>query len=32
MVERVRPEPLRARARQLVTARLPEGARLVEAA
>jgi Fe-S cluster assembly protein SufD len=32
MVELVRPEPLRARARLLVAARLPAGARLVEAA
>ncbi len=32
MVELLRPEPLRARARQLVTSRLPDGARLVEAA
>jgi Fe-S cluster assembly protein SufD len=32
MVELVRPEPLRARARQLVASRLPDGARLVEAA
>ena len=32
MVELLRPEPLRARARSLVTSRLPDGARLVEAA
>jgi Fe-S cluster assembly protein SufD len=32
MVELLRPEPLRARARSLVAARLPAGARLVEAA
>ncbi|HET9554444.1 MAG TPA: Fe-S cluster assembly protein SufD [Anaeromyxobacteraceae bacterium] len=32
MVERVRPEPLQARARALVAARLPEGTRLLEAA
>jgi Fe-S cluster assembly protein SufD len=32
MVERVRPEPLRTRARDLVAARLPEGKLLLEAA
>jgi Fe-S cluster assembly protein SufD len=32
MVDRVRPEALRARVRELVAARLPEGARLLEAA
>jgi hypothetical protein len=32
MVELLRPEPLRAHARALVTSRLPDGARLVEAA
>jgi len=32
MVERVRPEPLRARARELVASQLPDGTRLLEAA